>query len=183
MIFVQIEKERFLTRCWKGSSGSVMFLERYFGGSVLMPYFSFRSFNCSSFFFVSIFWKACKELIKYNKNRITSGIIEDWKIQRIKTQNLHKIPQTIFLFDGECSLSWRCSHILCLRCSRGPPGNGCRHWSLTNGHRRSWRQICPHTPHKLFLLFQVCSLWEAKKSKTQNVRPACTECDSDLSSL
>lgn len=27
----------------------------YFGGSVLMPYFSLRSFNCSSFFFVSIF--------------------------------------------------------------------------------------------------------------------------------
>lgn len=27
----------------------------YFGGSVLMPYFSFRSFSCSSFFFVSIF--------------------------------------------------------------------------------------------------------------------------------
>lgn len=23
-----------------------------------MPYFSFRSFSCSSFFFVSIFWKA-----------------------------------------------------------------------------------------------------------------------------
>lgn len=29
-----------------------------------MPYFSFRSFNCSSFFFVSIFWKACKEKTK-----------------------------------------------------------------------------------------------------------------------
>lgn len=34
----------------------------YFGGSVLMPYFSLRSFSCSSFFFVSIFWKACKKV-------------------------------------------------------------------------------------------------------------------------
>lgn len=31
----------------------------YFGGSVLIPYFSLRSLSCSSFFFVSIFWNAC----------------------------------------------------------------------------------------------------------------------------
>lgn len=33
----------------------------YFGGSVFIPYFSLRSFSCSSFFFVSIFWKALKK--------------------------------------------------------------------------------------------------------------------------
>lgn len=33
----------------------------YFGGSVFMPYFSLRSFSCSSFFLVSIFWKALKQ--------------------------------------------------------------------------------------------------------------------------
>lgn len=32
--------------------------DSYLGGSVFIPYFSFRSLSCSSFFFVSIFWNA-----------------------------------------------------------------------------------------------------------------------------
>lgn len=139
MIYVRIVRSKFSVWTYAGLP------QCYFGGSVLMPYFSFRSFSCSSFFFVSIFWKACD---KKENIFTTLEYIQRWFNKTIVIMKSHTTRRSFY--------------VLCLRCSRGPPGSGCRRWSLTGGRMRSWRQKCLRRPRRRFLSTQGCFLWGPK---------------------
>lgn len=162
MIFVWIVNVIFFTWRW------VRLPPCYFGGSVLMPYFSFRSFSCSSFFFVSIFWKACvgrkKITFYYNQNYLIQAVSSHLQWQKIKAI----IYQNSIFQSNHDKKKQHCWYVLCLRCSRAPLGSDCRRWNLTDGRKRSWRQICPRRPRRLFLLFQGCFLWGTEKNTTHS---------------
>lgn len=150
MIYVRIVRSKFSVRTYAGLP------QCYFGGSVLMPYFSFRSFSCSSFFFVSIFWKACekKENIFYYV-----GIYKDDSTK----------PERSSFVMMKSRATRRSFYVLCWRCSRGPPGSGCRRWSPTGGRMRSWRQKCLRRPRRRFLSSQGCFLWGPKAEHNNTV--------------
>lgn len=106
--------------------GSWGIMTVYFGGSVFMPYFSLRSFNCSSFFFVSIFWKACKRRRK-RKLRF-AHLLQPQQISLLSSRRKSRGQKPVYT-------SWVNSNIPCLHCSTKQPGIGCKRWIRKGGHR------------------------------------------------
>lgn len=67
-----------------------------------MPYFSFRSFNCSSFFFVSIFWKACRRVEKTQKTKLRlESLCQGIHLHFLKIQSLYSETRVFVLTSTE----------------------------------------------------------------------------------